>query len=163
MSMQSNSTECRINSIFSELRWLMDVQIVQMLFSVRRIVSVLLVRLTTSLNANSWTFSLVCYFEYLLLALQAKTDFCCIAGSGMSILCFIALRMITKYDDVLKAIENGRKVIKELCSHSHRREGKDYLQRTVMSAFLLRILQKSDYFGRRTSQSGDFWIFQRIW
>lgn len=72
----------------------------------------------------------------------------------MSILCFIALRMVTQYDDVLTAIENGRKVIKGLCGHSNRREGKDYLQRTVMSAFLLRILQKAEYFGRRTSQSG---------
>lgn len=78
-----------------------------------------------------------------------------LVGSGMSILCFIALRMITQYTDVSMAIAENRRIIHELCSHSERRKSTDYFQRTVMSAFLLRILQKADYFGRRTSESGN--------
>lgn len=77
-------------------------------------------------------------------------------GSGMSILCFIALRMITQQRSVNAAIQNGRQVIRELCSHSNKRPASDYLQRTVMSAFLLRILQKANFFGRRTTESGNF-------
>lgn len=75
-------------------------------------------------------------------------------GSGMAILCFIALRMITQCASVEMAIEKGRQVTRDLCTHSGQRKTTDYLQRTVMSAFLLRILQKSNFFGRRTSESG---------
>lgn len=77
-------------------------------------------------------------------------------GSGMSILCFIAFRMITQHGSVKMAIEKGRQTIRELCTHSNERKASDYLQRTVMSAFLLRIMQKSGFFGRRTSESGNF-------
>lgn len=77
-------------------------------------------------------------------------------GSGMSILCFIALRMITQHASVQMAIEKGRQVTQLLCTHSSQRKATDYLQRTVMSAFLLRIMQKSNFFGRRTSESGMF-------
>lgn len=77
-------------------------------------------------------------------------------GSGMSILCFIALRMITQHGSVELAIQKGRQTIHELCTHSNERKASDYLQRTVMSAFLLRIMQKSGFFGRRTSESGNF-------
>lgn len=80
-------------------------------------------------------------------------------GSGMSILCFIALRMITQHGSVEIAIERGRQVIRELCTHSKERQATDYLQRTVMSAFLLRVLQKSYFFGRRTSESGNHIAF----
>lgn len=80
-------------------------------------------------------------------------------GSGMSILCFIALRMITQHGSVEIAIERGRQVIRELCTHSNERQATDYLQRTVMSAFLLRVLQKSNFFGRRTSESGNHIAF----
>lgn len=78
-------------------------------------------------------------------------------GSGMSILCFIAFRMITQYGSVEMAIEKGRQTIHELCTHSKERRASDYLQRTVMSAFLLRIMQKSGFFGHRTSESGNFY------
>lgn len=77
-------------------------------------------------------------------------------GSGMSILCFIAFRMITQHGSVEVAIEKGCQTIRELCTHSNERKASDYLQRTVMSAFLLRIMQKSGFFGRRTSESGNF-------
>lgn len=76
-------------------------------------------------------------------------------GSGMSILCFIALRMMTQHASVEQAIEKGHQVTKLLCTHSDERKATDYLQRTVMSAFLLRIMQKSNFFGRRTTESGN--------
>lgn len=78
----------------------------------------------------------------------------------MSILCFIALRLITQHDDPWKAIEEGRRITRELCSNSYQRNAADYFQRTVMAAFLLRILQKADYFGRRTSESGKYFLYK---
>lgn len=77
-------------------------------------------------------------------------------GSGMSILCFIALRLIVQESTVDVAIERGRRILHELCSHSKQRPADDYLQRTIMSAFLLRILQKSGFFGQRTSDSREW-------
>lgn len=79
-------------------------------------------------------------------------------GSGMSILCFIALRIITQHASVELAIQKGRQIVGELCTHSSKRNATDYLQRTVMSAFILRIMQKSNFFGRRSSESGNFII-----
>lgn len=76
-------------------------------------------------------------------------------GSGMSILCFIALRMITQHDTVEAAIQKGRQIIGELCNNSTMRKATDLFQRTVMACFLLRILQKSSFFGRRTTESGN--------
>lgn len=77
-----------------------------------------------------------------------------LVGSGMSILCFIALRMVAQHSDISVAIEENRRIVRAMCSHSKRRKSTDYFQRAVMSAFLLRILQKADFFGPRTSESG---------
>lgn len=77
-------------------------------------------------------------------------------GSGMSILCFIALRILTQESTADAAIKKGRTILHELCSHSKQRPADDYLQRTIMSSFLLRILQKSGFFGRRTSDSRKY-------
>lgn len=74
-------------------------------------------------------------------------------GSGMSVLCFLALRLMTQSRTPELAIANGRKLISNLCTHSDRRLIDDYLQRCTMSAFLLRILQKSEFFGRRALES----------
>ncbi|KAF5302662.1 hypothetical protein FQA39_LY19053 [Lamprigera yunnana] len=65
-------------------------------------------------------------------------------GSGMSILCHTALRMITQnsLDEVLSQYTKSR----TYCTNSHLRPAEDFLQRTVMASFLLRCLQKSDYF-----------------
>lgn len=49
-------------------------------------------------------------------------------GSGMSILCFIALRMITQENSVENAIQRGQQIIGELCGHSSQRPATDYLQ-----------------------------------
>lgn len=49
----------------------------------------------------------------------------------MSILCFIALKLVAQHDDVGNAIEDNRRIIRELCSHSNRRKSTDYFQRYV--------------------------------
>lgn len=76
-------------------------------------------------------------------------------GSGMSILCYLALRLIVQSMTPELALKNGRKVIADLCTHSNRRSNDDYLQRCTMTAFLLRVLQKAEFFGRRTTESGN--------
>lgn len=76
----------------------------------------------------------------------------------MSILCFIALRIITRHNSPAEAIAYGRQIVAEMCANSTKRLPDDFLQRSVMSAFLLRILQKANYFGHRTSDSGKFQI-----
>lgn len=74
----------------------------------------------------------------------------------MSILCFMALRFITECGEPLKAIEMGKNILKNLCGHSNLRKPNDYLQRAIMSTLLLRILQKSNFFGYRKSESGNY-------
>lgn len=70
-------------------------------------------------------------------------------GSGMSVLCHVALRTITQdglapcldiYKD--KTLDSAQ----TLCGHSDKREPKDFLQRSLMAAFLLRCLQKCEFF-----------------
>lgn len=73
-------------------------------------------------------------------------------GSGMSVLCYLALRFVTQSGTPAEALLKGRQLITNLCTHSDRRQVEDYLQRCTMSAFLLRILQKSEFFGRRSSE-----------
>lgn len=72
----------------------------------------------------------------------------------MSVLCFLALRIFTQASSVEEGLKSGRKIIADLCAHSDRRTSNDYLHRSTMSAFLLRILQKVEYFGRRPTESG---------
>lgn len=70
-------------------------------------------------------------------------------GSGMSILCHICLRMVTQ-----EGLENSLKKYKDkssepamsLCTHEDKRQSKDFLQRTLMAVFLLRCLQKCEFF-----------------
>lgn len=58
-------------------------------------------------------------------------------GSGMSILCFIALRMITQENSVENAIQRGQQIIGELCGHSSQRPATDYLQVLMSALFAL--------------------------
>uniref|UniRef100_A0A1B0CYM5 Uncharacterized protein n=1 Tax=Phlebotomus papatasi TaxID=29031 RepID=A0A1B0CYM5_PHLPP len=74
-------------------------------------------------------------------------------GSGMSVLSFVALRLITESGTYEQAVESVKSILDTLCRHSEMRSGDDYLQRCLMSIFLLRILQKSGFFGRRTTES----------
>lgn len=71
----------------------------------------------------------------------------------MSVLSFVALRLITEAGTYEKAVESVKSLLDTLCRHSEMRSGDDYLQRCLMSIFLVRILQKSGFFGRRTTES----------
>ncbi|XP_065361509.1 SET and MYND domain-containing protein 4 [Calliphora vicina] len=73
-------------------------------------------------------------------------------GSGMSILCFIALRVFTQSANLEGALTTANLLYKNLCTHEDARQADDLLQRSLMSAFLLRCLQKSQYFGRRKTE-----------
>ncbi|XP_054735142.1 SET and MYND domain-containing protein 4 isoform X1 [Anastrepha obliqua] len=73
-------------------------------------------------------------------------------GSGMSILCYLALRVFTQAPNVEKALCDATSMYENLCSHIESRQAEDYLQRSLMAGFLLRCLQKAEYFGRRKSE-----------
>jgi SET and MYND domain-containing protein 4 len=73
----------------------------------------------------------------------------------MSILCHIALRIITKSCDPKTAITSTEAILEKLCNHSDIREVEDYFQRALMSAFMLRCLQKAEFFGRRMTEAAD--------
>lgn len=80
-------------------------------------------------------------------------------GSGMSVLCYMALRAVTQWADggggVSAALENGRRIVGDMCAHSELRQPLDLLRRAVMAGFLLSILQKAGVFGavKRTAPS----------
>ncbi|KAK9881282.1 hypothetical protein WA026_015405 [Henosepilachna vigintioctopunctata] len=70
-------------------------------------------------------------------------------GSGLSVLSFLALRMVTQHDleEQLNICENRQEEpIFKLCTNSEKRGSKDFFMRTTMAAFLLRCLQKTGYF-----------------
>uniref|UniRef100_A0A0A1X542 SET and MYND domain-containing protein 4 n=1 Tax=Zeugodacus cucurbitae TaxID=28588 RepID=A0A0A1X542_ZEUCU len=73
-------------------------------------------------------------------------------GSGMSILCYLALRVFTQASSVEKAVHDANSMYEHLCAHIESRHPEDYLQRSLMAGFLLRCLQKAQYFGRRKSE-----------
>lgn len=77
-------------------------------------------------------------------------------GSGMSILSLITLRMVTQ-TNVQKQLEifddREKEKVYTLCTNASMREPADFLQRTLMIAFLLRSLQVAGYFGRDPNNS----------
>lgn len=79
-------------------------------------------------------------------------------GSGMSILSHTALRMITQNElretmNIYRNKEN--EPVYSLCTNSEKRSAEDFLQRTLMAAFLMKCLQKSEYFGD-SSENGKY-------
>lgn len=73
-------------------------------------------------------------------------------GSGMSILCFIALRIFTQAASVEDGLTTANLLFEHLVSHQDERKADDHLQRALMAAFLMRVLQKAQYFGRRKTE-----------
>ncbi|XP_037939515.1 SET and MYND domain-containing protein 4-like [Teleopsis dalmanni] len=73
-------------------------------------------------------------------------------GSGMSILCFIALRIFTQAQNLESGLNTANLLYANLCTHEDSRQADDLLQRSLMAGFLLRCLQKSQYFGRRKTE-----------
>ncbi|XP_058824992.1 SET and MYND domain-containing protein 4 isoform X2 [Topomyia yanbarensis] len=76
-------------------------------------------------------------------------------GSGMSILCHMALRLVAQAGTPEKAIEVGQEMRQALCAHCEFRDQEDYFQRALMAAFLLRCLQKAEFFGRRKTEAAE--------
>nr|CAD7201939.1 unnamed protein product [Timema douglasi] len=82
-------------------------------------------------------------------------------GSGMSILCHVALRMVTQageqfFLDRRQDLTSHSKeilppsdkylAVHSLVTHADKRKPKEFFQRTLMAVFLLKCLQKSGYF-----------------
>jgi hypothetical protein len=65
------------------------------------------------------------------------------------------MKMILQHGTPEKALEEGEKVAKIFCTNSSMRSDEDFFKRCLMSAFLLRCLQKSEFFGRRTTESAE--------
>lgn len=73
----------------------------------------------------------------------------------MSVLAQLTLRLVTKWSTPEQALKENAELLKSLVTHSQERSAEDYFNRTIMVAFLLRILQKGGFFGRRTSEGVD--------
>lgn len=117
-----------------------------------------MVRLVAPQGCSNCSGVAFCSLECKNIACSTYHKFECqfmdlLIGSGMSILCFLALRIITQSMTPELALKNCRQIIADLCTHSIRRPPEDYLQRCTMAAFLLRVLQKAEFFGRRTTES----------
>ncbi|CAG9811410.1 unnamed protein product [Chironomus riparius] len=118
------------------------------------------VRLIAPIGCTSCASIAFCSVECRDAALSTYHKFECkyldlLIGSGMSILCHIALRIIMKQGTPEKALEEGENVKKIFCSHDSMRNLEDFFRRCLMSTFLLRVLQKSEFFGRRTTESAE--------
>ncbi|RZF38510.1 hypothetical protein LSTR_LSTR006105 [Laodelphax striatellus] len=78
-------------------------------------------------------------------------------GSGMSVLCYISLRIFTRaaltdflsLKSKLETDDDSHPYLRfhKLVKHESTRTAADFLKRTLMSLFLLRVLQSSGYFG----------------
>lgn len=101
-----------------------------------------------------------CSIECRDIALATYHKFECkyldlLIGSGMSILCHIALRLVLQYGTPEKALDEGKILLGSLCKNSRMRSDEDFFKRCLMSTFLLRCLQKTEFFGRRTTESAE--------
>lgn len=76
-------------------------------------------------------------------------------GSGMSILCYIAMRIITKFGNVTEGIKLANILHSELCSHLTLRDPTDHFRRSLMAAFILKILHNGKLFGQEDFLSTD--------
>lgn len=83
----------------------------------------------------------------------------------MSVLCHLALRMITKHglEQCLEMYKNKDKLpIYKLCTLSKQRDSKDFLYRTLMAAFMLRCLQVVDFFPNKNINEGKSIQFYKL-
>ncbi|KAE8737225.1 hypothetical protein FOCC_FOCC017313, partial [Frankliniella occidentalis] len=98
-------------------------------------------------------------------------------GSGMSVLCHLALRAVTqrglaslqglrahlsrpagaKADDEAALTDDQQRFLRvcTLEAHEERRSGRDFFHRSIMTLFLLRILQDSGFFPEASSLEGE--------
>lgn len=76
-------------------------------------------------------------------------------GSGMSILCHLALKLVLQNGTPERALEEGKRLAAIFCKNSKMRSSEDFFKRCLMSTFLLRCLQKAEFFGRRLTESAE--------
>ena len=101
-----------------------------------------------------------CSVECRDIALATYHKFECkyldlLIGSGMSILCHLALKLVLQQGTPEKALEEGTRLSGIFCKNSKMRSNEDFFKRCLMSTFLLRCLQKTEFFGRRTTESAE--------
>lgn len=101
-----------------------------------------------------------CSVECRDIALATYHKFECkfldlLIGSGMSILCHLALKLVLQHKTPEKALEEGKRLAAVFCKNSKMRSNEDFFKRCLMSTFLLRCLQKAEFFGRRTTESAE--------
>ena len=101
-----------------------------------------------------------CSIECRDVALATYHKFECkyldlLIGSGMSILCHIALKLVLQNETPEKALEEGKRLSGIFCKNSAMRSDEDFFKRCLMSTFLLRCLQKAEFFGRRLTESAE--------
>lgn len=94
------------------------------------------------------------------IALETYHKFECkyldlLIGSGMSVLCHLALKLVLQQKTPEKALEEGKRLTAIFCKNSTMRSNEDYFKRCLMTTFLLRCLQKAEFFGRRTTESAE--------
>ncbi|XP_065226912.1 SET and MYND domain-containing protein 4-like [Planococcus citri] len=99
-----------------------------------------------------------CSLKCRLAALNSYHKYEChyldlLIGSGMSVLSFAALRIVTQQNvkyfiDALdpKNTQHHYNQVQSLTIHDDKRSGNDFLHRTLMAIFLLAVLKKSKYF-----------------
>lgn len=76
-------------------------------------------------------------------------------GSGMSILCHLALKLVLQQKTPEKALEEGERLAGIFCKNATMRSNEDFFKRSLMTTFLLRCLQKAEFFGRRLTESAE--------
>lgn len=76
-------------------------------------------------------------------------------GSGMSILCHLALKLVLQNETPEKALAEGKRISGVFCKNAAMRSSEDFFKRCLMSTFLLRCLQKTEFFGRRLTESAE--------
>lgn len=101
-----------------------------------------------------------CSIECRDVALATYHKFECkyldlLIGSGMSILCHIALKLVLQNETPEKALEEGKRLSGIFCKNATMRSDEDFFKRCLMSTFLLRCLQKAEFFGRRLTESAE--------
>lgn len=117
-------------------------------------------RLVSPIGCTDCSAVAFCSIECRDIALNTYHKFECkylllLMGSGMSILCHLALKLVLQCQTPEKALEEGKRLSGILCKNSKMRSQEDFFKRCLMSTFLLRCLQKAEFFGRRTTESAE--------
>lgn len=67
----------------------------------------------------------------------------------------LVLRLVLMHGTPEKAVIANKSLLDNLVTHTSRRPAQDLLNRTIMTSFLIRVLQKCNFFGRRMTEAVD--------